>query len=88
MGITIGDIIDEGGAVEIRCIGCRKVVLLQGPKLLNRLGPRRRVREVQRALKCEHCGLLGEIRIRFPDDTITHERLARGVDVHGGWDEG
>ncbi|MEM8957541.1 MAG: hypothetical protein AAGC86_06960 [Pseudomonadota bacterium] len=74
--------------VEIRCIGCQKAMVLQGSKLLNRFGPRRKVREVQRSLKCEHCGLLGEIRIHFPDDAITHDRLARGVDVHGRWDEG
>lgn len=36
--------------VEIRCGGCRQVVRLCVPKLLGRLGPRRQVLHVQRAM--------------------------------------
>ena len=78
-------IINEGGVVELRCIKCRKLVVMRGPRLLTRLGVGRRVRAAQLRLRCTRCNVPGEIRILFPDDQIDRARSHHRLKLNDSW---
>ena len=74
--------IDEDVELEIHCAQCGKVSLHRGGKLLGRFGLSTRARVLQTKLRCQTCGMPGEIRLVFPDVSQTHERLVRGLSLH------
>ena len=88
MPITIADMIDEDAELEIHCIQCGKVSLHRGRTLLERFGMTTRARELQAKLRCQGCGMLGEVRLTLPDDAHKRERLMRGLDLHARLPDG
>lgn len=74
--------IDEDVELEIHCAQCGKVALYRGRTLLARFGLPTRARVLQRRLRCQACGMLGELRLTLPDDAHKRERLVRGLDFH------
>ncbi|PZX14248.1 hypothetical protein LX81_03047 [Palleronia aestuarii] len=83
MPITIADMIDEDVELEIHCAQCGKVSLRRGRTLLAKFGLTVRIRVLQRRLRCQTCGMMGELRLTLPDNAHSHERLIRGLDLHG-----
>ena len=88
MPITIADMIDEDAELEIHCVQCGKVSLYRGRTLLERFGLGTRARRLQARLRCQGCGMLGEIRLTLPDVAHKRERMARGLDLHARLSEG
>ena len=82
MPITVADMIDEDAELEIHCAQCGKISLHRGQKLLERFGRGSSARLLQRKLRCQSCGMVGEIRLTFPDVIHKRERLDRGPDLH------
>ena len=74
--------IDEDVELEIHCAECGKLSLHRGEKLLLRFGKTTRARVLQRKLRCQTCGMVGEIRMTLPDDVQARERIVRGLDLH------
>ena len=82
MPITVADMIDEDVELEIHCVKCSKLSLHRGPVLLEKFGLSTRARVLQLKLRCRKCGMLGALRLTFPDERHQHERLKHGVDLH------
>ena len=85
MPLTVADMISEDALLEVRCSDCGKVVRFRGSRLLGRFPKKLSARQLQARLSCERCGMTGEIRLLFPAERLSHERLARGVSVHSVW---
>ncbi len=82
MPITIADMIDEDAELEIHCLKCGKISVHRGRTLLSRFGLSTRARSLQRKLRCQICGMTGEVRVTFPDEVHKRERLNHRVDLH------
>jgi len=74
MVITIQNIIDEEAQLEVKCMGCQKIVIFRGERLLAELGRLEAVRDVQLRLKCNRCGNPALITAVWPDEAISRER--------------
>ena len=82
MPVRISDLIDEDAELEIHCLKCGKLSIHRGRTLLKKFGLTTRARVLQRKLRCQSCGMTGEVRVMFPDERHKHERLIYGVDLH------
>lgn len=75
MAVRVRDLLDEGITVQVRCTGCGRTLVYQGPTRLRYLGQmNKRIRDIQRKLKCARCGSRGELVMTIPCFLIDKER--------------
>jgi len=82
MGIRIRDLIEEGVALEARCLGCGRITVWRGAKLLSPFGPDTSLPALVNRLRCRQCGMPAAALLRFDDTEATREAHRRGHSPH------
>ena len=77
MVITIQNIIDESAELEIKCLGCGRIVIFRGERLLSELDKLEAVRNVQSKMKCGNCSSSAQIIVKWPDVELNRENRRR-----------
>ncbi|WP_171181873.1 hypothetical protein [Ruegeria sp. HKCCD8929] len=85
MPIYVRNLIEDNAVVFLSCQNCGRLVRLEGPKQLARLGPQRRLRHVQDRLSCSKCGVWGDMVFKLITEGRQREKMALGLDLHNDW---
>jgi len=74
MPIYIHQLIEDHAKLYLSCQKCGRLVVLSGEHLLSKLGTDQPVGKVLHGLRCEKCGFLGDMTIKFDREDLAQAR--------------